>query len=136
MVRTSTKKKVDEDFWRGRHNSARSYRKFAEDGFALADEGDNLNPVVSQVVLAAIAYADTLTAKRHQVVNQQDHQAAPNLLREVMGNAMPEAHLKQYTRILANKDSAQYGARQIRREKVVELMQDLKGFGNWVESQL
>ncbi|MDB5856214.1 MAG: hypothetical protein JWR22_4255 [Herminiimonas sp.] len=136
MVRTSTKKKVNTDFWRGRHSAAQSYRKFAEDGFQLADKGDNLNPVVSQIVLAAIAYADTLTAKRHQVVNQQDHQAAPSLLREVMGNALLDVQHKQYTRILGNKDSAQYGARQIRREKVIELLDDLRSFGNWVESQL
>lgn len=102
----------------------------------MAEPGANMNPAISNMVLAGIAYADTLTAKRDNVVNQQDHSAAPKLLRDVMGDAIPEAQLKRYRRILDNKDGVQYGARHATREKAEEVFADLTEFSNWVEDQL
>ena len=50
--------------------------------------GQDCNPVISQIVLSAMAFGDSLTAKRAQVVNQQDHAQAPRLLRDVLGNLL------------------------------------------------
>jgi hypothetical protein len=69
MTRISTRKSVDVDYWRGRLEAARAFRKAAEDAIALAEPGANANPAISQMVLAAIAYGDCLTAKRANVIN-------------------------------------------------------------------
>ena len=85
MARISTRKSVDGDYWRGRLEAARAFHKAAEDAITLAEPGSNANPAISQMVLAAIAYGDCLTARRANVINQQSHAAAPKLLRDVLG---------------------------------------------------
>ena len=45
------------------------------------------------------------------VVNRQDHQALPRAVRDALGNRVPEAEFGQLRRILAEKDTADYGAR-------------------------
>ena len=65
------------------------------------------------MVLAAIAYGECLTAKRANVINQQSHAAAPKLLRDVLGAALPTAQEYRYRRsILGHKDESQYGAQR------------------------
>ena len=112
MTRVGSRRSVDADFWRGRLDAARAYREAAEDAVTLAEPGDNANPAISQIVLAAIAYGDCLTARRAGVVNQQDHTAASKLLGDVMGAALPIAQETRHRRILNNKDESQYGARR------------------------
>ena len=41
----------------------------------LAEPGANANPIMVQIVTAAIAYADALTARFGGRVNQRDHAA-------------------------------------------------------------
>ena len=136
MTRNSTKKKVGDDYWHGRYAMARAFRTSAETAITLASESDNMNPAISQIVLAAIAYADTLTARRDGVINQQDHAAAPRLLRDVMGSALPQGQEARYRRILGYKDSSQYGARHGTLDKAKELFEDLSEFAFWIEAQL
>ena len=107
MTRISSRKPVDADFWRGRLDAARAYKESAENAVALAKPGGNANPAISQIVLATIAYGDCLTAKRANVINQQDHAAAPKLLRDVMGAALPTEQETRYRRILTHKDESQ-----------------------------
>lgn len=99
----------------------------------LAEPGQNCNPIISQIVLAAIAYGDSLTAKRAHVVNQQDHAAAPRLLREVLQDTLPEAQERRYRRILGFKDEVQYGAKAARLEEATRLLADLESFAQWAE---
>ena len=136
MTRTSTKKRVDDNFWSGRLNQAKSYRMASEDAITLADPGQGMNPCISNIVLSAIAYIDALTAKRAGVVNQQDLAAAAKLLRSVMGSALPASQLTRLNRILGQKDEAQYGARPATFDRAKALFDDLTEFGNWVEAQL
>lgn len=136
MTRASARKPVDADYWRGRLDAARAYREAAEDAVALAEPGDNANPAISQIVLAAIAYGDCLTAWRAGVVNQQDHATASKLLRDVMGAALPVAQETRHRRILNNKDESQYGARRGSLGKAQRLLKDLDEFAAWVEAQL
>lgn len=136
MTRTSTKKTVSADYWLGRRTAAQDFRKAAEDAIALAETGANANPAISQIVLAAIAYGDCLTAKRANVINQQDHSAAPKLLRDVLGSTLPTAQETRYRRILGNKDAAQYGARQATIAQAQRLLEDLIEFANWIEGHI
>jgi hypothetical protein len=136
MTRISSRKSVDADFWRGRLDAARAYKESAENAIALTEPGDNANPAISQIVLAAIAYGDCLTAKRARVINQQDHAAAPKLLRDVVGSALPTAQETRYRRILTHKDASQYGARRGSLVQAQRLLSDLNEFATWVEAQL
>ncbi len=101
MTGKSPRKKVDALYWQGRLRAAQAYLEAAQQTHLLAEVGQNCNPVISQIVLSAIAFGDSLTAKRAQVVNQQDHAQAPRLLRDVLGNLLPDGQERRYRRILS-----------------------------------
>lgn len=136
MTGKSPRKAVDALFWQGRLGAAKAFLSAAQQGMALAEPGQNANPIISQMVLAAIAYGDSLTAKRAQVINQQDHAAAPRLLRDVLRNTLPEAQERRYRRILGVKDEAQYGARRASPEEAQRLLTELEAFARWAEDLL
>jgi hypothetical protein len=136
MTRTGPAKKVDGVYARGRLANARSYLQAARDEFALAREGSNTNPVMSQIINTAIAYTDALTAKRKSLVSEQDHAAAVKLLREAFGRDLPAAQERQLRRILSGKDEVQYGVSIGRYSEAEEMLVDLEAFVAWAERQL
>lgn len=136
MTARSPRKQVDVLYWQGRVRMARAFLEAAQQAMAFAESGQNCNPIVSQIVLAAIAYGDSLTAKRAQVVNQQDHAQGPRLLRDVLGNLLPDAQERRYRRILGFKDEAHYGTRQAPRDEAARLLSDLEEFARWADDML
>jgi hypothetical protein len=92
--------------------------------------------VISLIVLSAIAFGDSLTAKRAQVVNQQDHAQAPRLLRDVLGNLLPDGQERRYRRILSFKDEVHYGTRQATLDEARRLLADLEEFVQWAHGLL
>lgn len=136
MTGKSPRKKVDALQWQGRWRMAQVYLDAARQAHLLAEPGQNCNPVISQIVLSAIAVGDSLTAKRAQVVNQQDHAQAPRLLRDVLGNLLPDAQERRYRRILSFKDEVQYGTRQASREEAGRLLEDLEELARWAQGLL
>jgi hypothetical protein len=85
VTRTGSAKTADKSFGEGRLQLARAYLKAAQDETELADEDSIGNPVISQIVHAAIAYMDALTAKFAGHTNQQDHGGAVKMLRDALG---------------------------------------------------
>lgn len=136
MTRKSPRKSVDALYWRGRLRPARAFREAAEQAMRQTVPQQNYGPAVSQLVLAAIAYGDALTAWRAQVVNQQDHAAAPRLLRDVLRDTLPDAQEKRYRRILGVKDEVQYGTRSTPLDEATRLLDDLLAFAQWAEDLL
>lgn len=136
MTGKSPRKKVDALYWHGRLRVAQAYLEAAQQAHLLAEVSQNCNPVISQIVLSAIALGDSLTAKRAQVVNQQDHAKAPRLLRDVLGNLLPDGHERRYRRILSFKDEVQYGTRQATRDEAGRLLADLEEFARWAQDLL
>ncbi len=136
MTGKSPRKRVDALFWQGRLRAARSFLEAAQQAVLLAEPGQNGNPAISQIVLAAIAYGDGLTAKRALVINQQDHAAAPRLLRDVLRDTLPEAQERRYRRILGFKDEVQYGARTASMDEARRLLAELENFARWAEDLL
>ncbi len=136
MTSKSPRKKVDALYWQGRLRVAQAYLDAAQQAHLLAEVGQNCNPVISQIVLSTIAIGDALTAKRAQVVNQQDHAQAPRLLRDVLGNLLPDGHERRYRRILSFKDEVQYGTRQATRDEAGRLLADLEEFARWAQELL
>ena len=136
MTGRSPRKRIDPLYWSGRLRVAKAYMEAAQQAMLLAEPGQNGNPIISQIVLAAIAYGDSLTAKRASVINQQDHAAAPRLLRDVLKSTLPNAQERKYRRILSFKDEVQYGARAMPIEEAARLLADLESFARWAEDQL
>jgi microcystin degradation protein MlrC len=136
VTRRSPRKTVDAEFWQGRLRAGRDFLLAARNTTALVEPGNSSNPAISLTVSAAIAYADALTAKKAQVVNQQDHAAAPALLRDVLKNTLPVAQETRYRRILGYKDQVQYGIRASTQDQARKLLADLEDFAAWAEQVL
>jgi hypothetical protein len=98
--------------------------------------GDLGNPVMSQVVNAAIAYTDALTARYAGRANQRDHIAAVQALRDALGRRLPTAQETQLRRILGEKDEVQYGAKLKTEDEARRLLSLLDAFAAWAEAEL
>ena len=88
------------------------------------------------MITAAIAYGDAVTSAVKGIVNRQDHQGAPRLLREVLGNRLPDKQEKFFRRLLGRKDEVNYGARSTSLEEAQRLLAELDEFSLWAESML
>ena len=136
MTGRSPRKQVDALYWQGRLRVAQAYLDAAQKALLLAEPGQDCKPVISQIVLSAIAYGDSLTAKRSSVVNQHDHAQAPRLLRDVLGKLLPDIQERRYRRILSFKDEVQYGTRRASRDEAARLLADLEEFSHWAADML
>ena len=121
--------------WSGRLTQAREFHESARSLVTLA-ESSSYNGAISLMVASAIGYADALTAKHKGVVNKQDHLAAPRLLREVLGNSLPDKQEKFFRRLLGRKDEVNYGARSTTHEEARRLIAELDEFAVWAEGVL
>jgi hypothetical protein len=121
--------------WSGRLTQAREFLESARNLVTLAGN-KSYNGAITLMIAAAIAYADAITAKLKGVINKQDHQAAPRLLRESLGNTLPDKHEKFFRRLLGRKDEVNYGARSTTHEEAERLMVDLDEFAAWAEGVL
>lgn len=136
MTRQTARKKVDSSFAEGRLKLARSYLEAARNEAMLISEGDVGNPIMSQVVLAAIAYTDALCARHAGYVNQRDHAGAVSTLRDVLGKRLPTAQATRLSRILGEKDDVQYGMRTKSVEDARRLLEQLEEFTLWAEKEI
>ena len=121
--------------WSGRLTQAREFHESARSLVTLAG-GKSYNGAITLMITAAIGYADAVTAKRSGVVNKQDHQAAARLLREVLGNSLPDKHEKYFRRLLGRKDEVNYGARSTTHDEAERLIAELDEFAAWAEGVL
>ncbi len=122
MTRTGAHKTVTAEFWKGRLKNAQDFHAAAKTLLDLYEPGHNTNPILVQIVDAAIAYADAVTACRGGRINQQDHQALGELLRAVLGNRLPNPQLSHLKVILNEKDGASYGVRPGTHQQAVRLL--------------
>jgi hypothetical protein len=136
VTRTGSAKPASDSFGESRRTIAKAYLKAAQDEAAFADVDDIGNPIISQIVHAAIAYTDALTAKFAGRANQQDHGAAVKNLRDALGNRLPRAQENRLRRILSEKDVAQYGARLKTKADAERLLAQLVEFAKWAEAEL
>ena len=135
MIRKGPGKATGQGFGEGRLRIARAFLTAAEDEATLAGEEDIGNPIISQAVTAAIAYADALTARFGDRVNRQDHAALTKNLRGVLGNRLPTVQASRLRRILGEKDAAQYGTRIKSRAEAERVLRDLREFASWAEAE-
>ena len=69
-------------------------------------------------------------------MNTQDHSAAPKLLRDTLGNTLPDKQEKCFRRLLQQKDPVQYGVRPVSVDFAQQVLSDLREFAMWVEDQV
>ncbi len=135
MTKLGPRKAVD-----AAHAAARRLqaREFHESARSLVTLGQNrsYNGAITLMVAAAIAYADAVTAQAKGIVNQQDHQSAPKLLRDVLGNRLPDKQEKFFRKLLGRKDEVNYGARSTTLDEAERLMAELDEFAVWAEGVL
>lgn len=136
MVRAGPTKTVSGDEWRGRLSNAKAFRRAAENLLDIWEEGDNGNPVLVIIVLAAIGYGDALSARFDGKVNQANHAALPATIKAAMGNQADTRQISRLKKILDEKDTASYGAHIGRMDEARDLHVQLQRFATWVESVL
>lgn len=136
MTRKGPTRKVDAAYAAGRLSVARSYLDAARQDLLLADRDTSGNPAISAMIHAAIAFSDALTARHLGEVNQQDHAAAPKLLRAALGKRLPDPQETRLRRILDGKDAAEYSPRLIPGEEARKLLDQVEAFAAWAEGML
>ena len=136
MTRKGNATPVDGTFAEGRLRMARAYLKAAQIEMTVAEREDVGNPAMSQMVNAAIAFADVLAARHAGRANKQDHAAAVKTLRDALGNRLPNAQETNLRRILNEKDDVQYGARPRNQDDAKALLSRLEDFAAWAEAEL
>ena len=122
------------------HSSARllQAREFHESARNLVtlEQARSYNGAITLMITAVIAYSDAVTARVKGVVNQQDHQRAAALLREALGNRLPDKHEKFLRKLLGRKDEVNYGARSTALEEATRLLAEHDEFAVWAEGLL
>lgn len=135
MTNKGPRRSAGDGEWSGRLAQAREFHDSARSLVTLA-QSTSYNGAITLMITAAIAYADAVTARREGVVNKHDHQAAPRLLREVLGNSLPDRQEKSFRRLLGRKDEVNYGARGSVLAEAERLLADLDEFAAWAEGIL
>ncbi|HSI60303.1 MAG TPA: hypothetical protein VLA16_22285 [Ideonella sp.] len=135
MTNQGPRKTVNDDHSAAWLLQAREFHESARNLVTLA-QSKSYNGAITLMVTAAIAYADAVTAEVKGVVNKQDHQNAPRLLREVLGNRLPDKQENFYRRLLGRKDEVNYGARSTTLGEAERLMAELDEFAAWAEGVL
>lgn len=136
MTRNGPSKPSDARHGVNRLVIARGFLEAAQLQVDSAKVGTMGNPIAATVVNAAIAYTDALTATFANKINQNDHAAVVKTLRDALGNRLPKAQETRLTRILGNKDLAQYGGRFMLLSDAEALLEQLKEYAQWVESEM
>ena len=89
--------------------------------------------IMSNAIIAAIAYADALTMKVAGTKNEADHMELPRTLRRALGNRLPREQKTRLQRILGLKNEIQYEHRIASVQEARELVDQVERFAEWVE---
>ena len=127
------RRKVPVDEWRGRRGAGRDFLAAAMALLDLADEGSNGNPIMSQAINAAIAFADALTIRFSGTQNAGEHANASRALERALGDRADATQVQRLARILGRKDAAQYGHRQSTLDEARHLVEQCERFAEWAE---
>jgi len=132
MTSQGPRKPVDAAYSPARLLQAREFHESARSLVALG-RSKSYNGAITLMVAAAVAYGDALTASAKGIVNQRDHQSAPKLLREVLGQRLPAKQEKFFRRLLGRKDEVNYSARSTTLAEAERLLAELDEFAAWAE---
>ncbi len=121
----------------GRLRKAKAFHLVAKESITLLETaGLDRAPVLSNALLAAIAYTDAVTITANGSVNQKDHATAPAVLRDCVGRDLPDGRLNDLKGMLSVKDEVQYGARTSLHDSAARALEQLDRFSAWALSWL
>lgn len=135
MTNRGPRKVVDAAHSSGRLLQAREFHESARNLVTIG-QSNSYNGAITLMITAAIAYGDAMTAKAKRVVNKQDHQSASKLLREALGNRLPDRQERFFRKLLGRKDEVSYGARSTTLDEAQRLLAELDDFAAWAEGML
>ena len=116
----------------GRLRKARAFHHMACNAMEVLEAAQlDRAPVLSNAVLAAIAYTDAVTIAADGSLNQKDHTTAPALLRACIGREVPEGRLSDLRALLAAKDDVQYGTKAYVQDSAAQGVEQLNRFAAW-----
>ena len=136
MTRSGGRRKASADEWRGRRDNGRAFLDAARALRDLADEGRNGIPIMSQVISAAIAFADALTIRFSGTQNTEEHANVTHALRRALGDRADAGQVQRLGRIIGRKDATQYGHRPSTLEEARQLIEQCERFAEWAERML
>ena len=129
-------RKTSAEAWRGRRDNGRAFLAAAKALRDLADEGSNGNPIMSQAINAAIAFADALTIRFSGTKNTGEHSNVSVVLRRALGDRADPTQLQRLQRVVGRKDATQYGHRQGTLDEARQLVEQCERFAEWAERLL
>lgn len=136
VIRKGSHRSVPSEEWRGRRENARAYLRSAQALLDLADEDDNGNPIMSQAISAAIAFADATSIQLGGIQNDGEHSQVVRTLRAALGARADAAQLRRLGQIIGRKDTAQYGHRASTIAEARRLVEQATRFAEWAEGVL
>lgn len=136
MTPARSPRRPTDDAWTQILANAERQLAAARDAFALADPAGNAKPVAAAAVIAAIGFADAITVRRGGVVNAQQHDRLPDLLRALLQAAAEPTQLTRLGRILSRKNAAQYGAVTWTYAEAADYLEQVERFATWARTHL
>ena len=136
MVKGGTWKRVDTGQWRGRFDLGRAFLRSALEALERAEDGQIGDPIMSNALLAVIAFADALTIRFGGIRNQQDHSRLPAALRHALGNRASKEQLHRLGRLLKLKNEIQYDHTTCSMQEAREYVSQVQRFAAWAETEL
>jgi len=136
MVRRGVWKRVENNQWRGRFDLGRAFLQSANEALARAQDGQIGDPIMSNALLAAIAYADALTIKFGGILNQLDHARLIAALNSALGNRANKEQMSRLGRLLKMKNQIQYDHTICTFQEAREYVSQVQRFISWAETEL
>jgi hypothetical protein len=127
---------VPREQWTGRLENARAFLQAAQQLLELAEESSIGNPVITQAIDSAVAFADAVTIKFGGIQNTRDHKGLTGALRTAIGARLPSPQEKRLAGLLSWKDDAHYGHRAAGMDEARAVVQQAERFAEWAESEL
>jgi hypothetical protein len=135
LARVGSTKAADKTFAIGRLRKARAYQRSLEKICRFADDIGDTDVIYNAAIMSAIAYTDAMTAAIDGRKNQKNHQDAPKLLKDALGNALPSAQYRRLVNLLGMKDQVSYGA-GTGHENPADIVENLARFADFAEEIL
>jgi hypothetical protein len=129
-------KSVNREEWQGRLTKARRFFQSAEKSALGSATDDDAEGIMSNALLAAIAFADALTIKIGGIQNIQDHRSIVTTIKTALGARAHPAQMNRLGRLVSRKDEIQYDHRQLRLAEATEFLDQVKRFADWVVEEL
>ncbi len=136
MVKGANWRKVDRRLWKGRYANGREFLRAAKESLDLAQEGQSGNPIMSNAVLALIAYADALSIRLGGIQNAKDHATLPQTLIQAMGERADKGQLDRLRRLIGQKGRIHYDFRVASIEEARKYTAQVLRFLEWAEGFL